>query len=347
MVESFALDKDTIEKLVYDAVQKDILSAVETLGQDPAWLAKIESMINQAVVYQTMSRISSVDIASVIKERVDETMPVFHERLRAEFSSTGITDQATQTQLTVMDDTTVIENKLTVKDLDVATNAVVNNLIVTGSINTDNYSWDSLVNSIQEKTLTAFSEKFQEQLISDVVELIKKDGIDFSQVLLDGKVLAEGNTLSNNITETSIQKLGILKNLQVSGPAQLSGTVNVIKGRVGVNTEDPELALTVWDEEVAINVGKYKDQQAYIGTSRAQGITFGTNRTPHIEIDPEGLTKIKKLQIGLHKISHAAQVPGYLGTRGDIVFNTSLGEDLVFAWVCIGGYNWKELKSAE
>ena len=74
MAEAFALDPSTIEQLVYQAVQKDILSAVQTLGQDPVWLAKIETLINQAVVYQTISKIGSIDINTIIRDRVDENI---------------------------------------------------------------------------------------------------------------------------------------------------------------------------------------------------------------------------------------------------------------------------------
>ena len=51
--------------------------------------------------------------------------------------------------------------------------------------------------------------------------------------------------------------------------------------------------------------------------------------------------------MGLHKISHDTQVPGWSGTRGDMVFNASPGPDRVFAWVCLGAYKWQVLKSAE
>ena len=106
------------------------------------------------------------------------------------------------------------------------------------------------------------------------------------------------------------------------------------------------MALSVWDEEVSVNVGKFKENQAYVGTSRAQGLSLGVNRTAQIDIDVNGITTIKKLRVGQHSISHGTEVPGYLGTRGDIVFNASPKDDGVFAWVCLGEYRWKPLKSA-
>ena len=152
--------------------------------------------------------------------------------------------------------------------------------------------------------------------------------------------------MSDSITESNIQTTGILQTLNVKGETHLNETFSVVRNRVGVNTEEPEMALSIWDEEVAINIGKHKEKTAYIGTSRTQGIAFGTNRTAHVEITADGLTQIKKLQVGVHRISHDTQVPGYAGTKGDIVFNANPTTN-VFAWVCLGNFKWQPLKSAE
>ena len=142
--------------------------------------------------------------------------------------------------------------------------------------------------------------------------------------------------------------MGILKSLSVSGEAKFNNnTLTVLNKRLGVNTDTPEKALGVWDEEVSIVIGKHKQNQAYFGTNREQSVAIGVNREPQIEINTDGLTTVKKLQVGLHKISHAVQVPGWSGNKGDIVFNTNLGADRVFAWVCLGAYRWQTLKSAE
>lgn len=347
MADGFALDKDTIEKLVYDAVQKDILSAVKTLGQDPAWLAKIEEMINQAVVYQTVAKIGSIDINTIIMERVDASVDRFQERLRDKFASTGISDQATTNQMTVMDEATVFENNLVASELTVANGATIQHLAVTGSINTDNQSWNILADNIAEKTFSKVTDQWQADLVKQVAEHIKTNGIDFEQVSIGGELLVNGNRLSSSIKESSIQTTGVLRTLRVAGETHLNDTFSVVKKRVGVNTEEPEMALSVWDEEVSIILGKHRAKEAFIGTSRAQGLTLGVNRTPQIEITADGLTQIKKLQVGLHKISHDTQVPGWSGTRGDLVLNSNPGADRVFAWVCLGAYKWQVLKAAE
>jgi hypothetical protein len=332
------IDSRMIESMVLQAVQDNILASVQNLAQDPVWLARIERMINQTVTHETIARIGSMDINTIIHERVDQNI---------KNTLIGIDDQATQIQLTVMDDTTVVENTLTAKDIDVPGSATITNLVVKGSINTDNQAWQDLANNILAKVMNQISKEWREQLIDHTVKQIQTDGIDFKQVTVEGQSLINGNTLASVITQTSIQSTGTLDQLTVAGETHLNDTVSVIKNRLGINTRNPDMALTIWDEEVAVVAGKFKDKQAYIGTSRLHGLAIGINRQACIDIDINGLTTVKQLQVGVHKISHAAIVPGWSGTKGDLVFNSNPGADRVFAWVCLGAHKWQPLKSAE
>lgn len=341
------INPSTVELSVNQAVDELLESSINRLTQDTAWLGRLEAKINQTVTYQTVAKLSDTDINGIIKQRVDENVDRFIVKLKDNFETKGIKDQATSTQLTVMDDHTVFENNLTAKDLTVADSAVIRNLVVLGSINTDNFSWHGLSADIAERTLKEVEDTLQSKLVQQVSDIIKEQGIEFDRVKLDGEYLVDGNALNRAVTSTNIQKVGILENLTVAGPSSFNETLNVVNKRIGINTEEPELALSVWDQEVAINIGKHKENIAYIGTSRNQGIAIGTNRAVHIEITNDGLTKIKKLQVGLHRISHEPLVPGYSGTRGDFVFNSNPNNDRVFAWVCLGGFKWQPLKAAE
>jgi len=341
------IDQNTIIEMVEKAVEKKISLAVEALAQDPSWVDRIERQINQAVVQRTMQTVGSIDINTIVHQRVDENMSKVHEKLLSNFSSLGIQDRASHVQLTVFDEATVIENQLVAKNLDIVDVAKIKNLTVTGSINTDNKSWNDLSEVIANNTMSRLTEQWKQSLVEQAHQTIKADGIDFENITLHGEPLVDGNRLASHVTETNIQTLGQLQNLRVKGEAHVGQTLSVVNKRIGINTQEPEMALSVWDEEISVVVGKYKAKQAYVGTNRDQGLTIGTNRQPHIEIDSDGLTRIKKLQVGLHKISHDSQVPGWSGTRGDLVFNSTPGPDRVFAWVCLGAHKWQSLKSAE
>jgi hypothetical protein len=341
------LDPTTVEQMISQAVEQNILTAIENLGQDPVWLEKIERQVNQAVVDQVVRQFGQIDLNPIIKERVDEHMHLFQQDILKNFISTGIIDQATTRQLTITDDDTVVENQLTAKNLNVAKVAIIEDLVVRGSVNIDNPSWVALANGISEKTLEKLNDEWRSVLTSQVAEQIKTSGIDFDQVTTGGELLIDGNKLSRTITDTNIQSVGTLRTLEVGGEAVFNNqTLSVLNKRIGINTQAPEMALSIWDEEVSIVVGKNKANEAYIGTNRAQAVSIGVNRQSQIELTTDGLTRIKQLQIGVHRVGHADIVPGWSGTKGDLVFNSNPGDDNVFAWVCLGSYRWKSLKSA-
>lgn len=345
---TITLDQTLINHLVERAVEDQIASAVQLLFSDPDWIQRVEKLINQTVLQRTVSALGSIDLNPAIRQRVDENMATIREHFLKNFQSTGISDQATQCQFTVMDDATVVENHLTVRDVEVVGSIVTNDLSVKGSINVNNRSWQTLADAISEKTLAQITDSWTKDLVTQVKEDIVANGISFDQVKIGDEPLVEGNRLSGAVTETRIQSLGHLRELNVKGPAYVNNnTLNVLNRRLGINTQEPEMALSVWDEEVSVAVGKFKARTAWVGTTRDQGISIGVNRTPQIEIDINGLTTIKELRVGLHKISHDTQMPGWAGVRGDFVFNTNPGEDRVFAWMCLGGHKWQTIKSAE
>ena len=240
----------------------------------------------------------------------------------------------------------MVENHLAVAELSVVNGATIKDLAVTGSINTDNSAWNTLADNISNTTLDKLTNAWRDQLVQQVAAEIGENGIDFAAVNIGGAPLVTGNQLSRSVTESNLQSVGVLKTLSVTGDAHL-GTMHVVNCRLGVNTDTPESALSVWDEEVSVVVGKHKAKHAYIGTARDQALSLGVNRTPHLDIDSTGLTTVKKLQVGVHKIGHAPQVPGWAGTRGDIVFNADPKADRVFAWVCTSGFNWQAIRGAE
>jgi len=342
------VDPNLVQKLVEQAVEININKLVDQICADPAWTERVERLINQATVHETMARLSAIDIGPTIKQRVDENMQQFTDSILKNFTSTGIVDQATKCELIVMDDAVVVERCLTANTIEAMDSLRVQNLVVTGSINTDNQSWNALASAISQKTLDQLTESWNKDLVDQVATQIHEHGIDFDQITVKGQTIIAGNQLTRAVTESSLQSVGTLKSLSVSGEAKFNNnTLSVLNKRLGVNTDAPEKALGVWDEEVSIVIGKHKLNQAYFGTNREQGVAIGVNREPQIEINIDGLTRIKQLQVGLHKIGHAAQVPGWSGTRGDMVFNTNPGEDRVFAWVCLGAHKWQTLKSAQ
>lgn len=339
------VDQTAINQAIDLAVQETIQLSLDSLTKDPVWLEKIENLINQAVVQRTMIELSSVDISTVIKQRVDETLQIWKKEPPKNFTSIGIQDSTTTQQVKVTDQNTTINNALSAPSIDVSGAVTVQDLVVKGSINTDNHAWVALSHNIAEKTLEQVTEQWRDQLVSEVQEQIQTNGIAFDSIVIDNEKLLNQGRLSSGIVESNLQTVGALRELRVQGEANINNTVTVKKNRIGINTEDPDSALSIWDEETSISVGKYKIQEGYIGTTRLQGLNIVVNRVPQIVLDTAGLTTISKLRIGQHKLSHSAEVPNWSGTKGDIVFNTNVNDsNLTFAWVCLGAFKWKTIK---
>jgi hypothetical protein len=342
------IDSATIKQTIDQAVQDNIVTAITDLGRDPAWLEKIERLINQSMVQRVVAGLSTIDINDLIRQRVDENMIDLDIKVAQKLQTPGIQDHAQQSELTVLDENVVVENCLTANRIEVVTSARIKELTVTGSINTDNRAWQTLSEDISDKTLNRLTTEWKQSLINDVEAKIREHGIDFAQVQIDGVRVVAGDTLSRKITNSNIQSLGSLKELNVVGEAHIYNTVSVLNKRLGINTQEPEMALSVWDEEVSILAGKFKDRAAYIGTGRLQNLVLGVNRTPAVEIDVDGITAVKKLRVGVHRISHGTEVPNYAGTKGDVVFNANPNiNDNVFAWQCLGGFKWKLIRTVE
>jgi hypothetical protein len=343
---SSLINEDKIESTIDASIQLLVTSAIDNLVIDPDWIKKIESLVNQTMAIRLSQRLREIDLNSLIVSNLDAGIERWQDRLKKDFATNGIRDISTAQQLTVMDGVVVVEHDFVAKNVQVTQDLSINNLVVTGTINTDNRSWNELKDIISQQVLTSTTEQWHQDLVEQVLERAKSGGINFKSVLIDNQPLIENNTLSSAVVDSHLQSTGTLKALKVSGTAQFGQTMHVAGRRVGINTQEPEMALAVWDEEVSIIAGKLSKQQAFVGTARLQNLAIGVNRVPQIEIDVDGLTTIKQLRVGRHRISHAGTVPGYSGTRGDLVLNSDPKPGTPFAWVCLGAFQWQSLNSA-
>ena len=108
------------------------------------------------------------------------------------------------------------------------------------------------------------------------------DGISINDVKVDDSYLLRNGELSRKVIDSNLQTVGRLRELNVGE------TLAVVNGRVGINTESPDAALSIWDEEVCVSMGKYKNQEAYIGTNRNHAVSIGVNKIPQIQSNESG-----------------------------------------------------------
>jgi len=343
------IDKDQLARTIEDQIKQVISGYVAETIQQPTWQNHLKTIINQVVSRMTGEMMSSTDNSEVVSQVIRESLSLNQDVLTKTFP--GITDLSkTEKELTVLDGTVVVENELVSRVIRAiesinAESVTVKDLSVTGSVNVDNESWQRLADTVSTKTLDQLGERFVTDTVDKVLDTAKNSGIEFSNVRLGDQLLVDGNQLSSRITDTKIEKTGTLKSLDVSGNADIFDTLHVVNGRIGVNTDTPDMSLNIWDEEVSISVGKISSNRAFIGSNRKHEIALGVNRQGDIVIDSDGNTTIKNLRVGRNTIGHADQVPGWSGTKGDFIINTAPGKDNVFGWICLGDYRWKTLKS--
>ena len=155
----------------------------------------------------------------------------------------------------------------------------------------------------------------------------------------------DGVSLTAVVTKTvasehiATQDLTVANDVSVSGQLVVGQVLSVANGRVGINTPSPDAALAVWDEDIAISIGKHSPNTAYVGTSRAHNLVIGVNRTAVLTVSDDRIT-VPALTIGKHSIGFAAKTPTTAGNKGDIVFNTEPSETAPIAWVCQGDARW-------
>lgn len=345
------IDPATVKTTVEHAVQNMIERTMDTLVMDPVWLTRVETMLKQQMALRVTENFTRLDFETTVREQMDVALEKWHTRLLENFSSRGIQDLATETRLTITDDGLVATDGIAARELLIEQDArvggtlVVDKLAVLVGMNTDAPGWQPLIENISERTLDKVNAEWRQDLVREVLDLAQTKGIDFGQVLIKGTPIVEEDRLNPAIKISSLERTGTLRELSVEGPVSLNSSVRVVGKRLGINTENPEMALSVWDEEVSVVAGKLAQDRAYIGSGRAQSLTIGINRVPQIEISADGLTTIRQLCIGRHRISHADQVPGGSGTKGDIVFNSNPRPGEPFAWQCLGGFQWQPLRT--
>jgi len=343
------VSEDAIQTVINSELNASVGTYVGKLFTNSEWVSNVR---NSAVAHFLRSLEKDLKAINIDQKILESVEKLFKEYAKT-IQFNGIDDKSTVTELTVMNGAVVVEHDFVattiqaVESLTTSTLSVHGDLVVKGDVNTDARAWDNLKTAIGNKVFKDFTINVKETLIEEVLDTAKNNGIDFAQVKINGNFLVNNNELSASITDSCLQSVGNLRELTVFGEADFNNTVFVANKRLGINTREPSSALSVWDEEIEIAVGKRKERTGFIGTNRKQHLEIGVNGKGNITIKDDGLVVIDQLQVGKQRISHGSDVPGYSGSKGDIVFNINVGpKNPVFAWMCVGGFNWIALSAS-
>ena len=251
------------------------------------------------------------------------------------FGSTGIDDQSTGCVITILDSAVVVENNLVTADL-----TVHGNLEIKGEVDQASPFYTQLTTSITNKVRGELDTDLFNGFSDVIFTKIKNDGLDLNKITIGNNEVISGTRLGYNITDSNLQRIGMLKELQVQGESVLADTLYVGSKRVGVNTIEPSAALAVWDEEIEITASKQKDGTGRISTPRAQALVLGSNRNNNVILNTDGTTQIDSLKIGAMKFESGDKPPSFASTKGHVVFNTNPSVGGPLGWVCLGDAKW-------
>lgn len=250
------------------------------------------------------------------------------------FASTGIEDQATQCQITILDTHVVVEKPILTSGIQVEGNIRLGNTLHVSAVNAENIR----ANKFDEDSegFTQLVEFIQTQTLKTIAD----NGVIAPKLSFNDKDLITSSELAPSILVSNLRKVGTLQELQTRGETLLDNTLYVGNKRVGVNTLEPAYALTVWDGEVEVAINKVNQTRAFIGTHRPVAVTLGANGKENISLDPDGSVTINDLRLGALPLSTASSQPNWSGIAGEIVFNDSPKIGVPIGWVCLEGHRW-------
>lgn len=256
------------------------------------------------------------------------------------FGSTGIDDKSTTCQVTVMDEVTVVENNLLTKDLTVkGTTTIEGNLNVTGAMVESSPMFTQFVLAATNNVRTSLDRSLFDTYAATVFNKIKTDGLDLTKITLNGQTIVDSGMLSNTITISNLQKVGVLNELQVSGESLFGETLYVTKNRIGVNTIEPNQTLSLWDQEVEFGISKQSKDTAILGMPRNQTLIISSNGKNNLRVLSDGSISADIIRIGTITLT-SGSTPSNDQPIGTIVFNANptLGGPL--GWISLGQARW-------
>ena len=235
----------------------------------------------------------------------------------SDFGNTaGIEDMADNVQLTVLNDSVVVENA-------VITDQVKANTMIADTLIARDIAMD-------QPWVSSLKEEFKKDIIASIPKPKAPKDWSFKVAEMEARI------------EVNEQRSKNLQELEVSGEALLSDVLYTTPGnqRVGINTLEPSDALTVWDQETEVVIGKHKIQEGYIGTRRRQSLNLGANNKVGIKINSEGTVILDKLELQGRIISSGETIPGHASKTGDIVLNNRPVVGNHIGWICLDGIKW-------
>lgn len=325
---------------VQQKIIEDLYHKLQTLDYTTYIREQIDTVIRASISTYNFPN-QSIPGSSIRTDTLKITTGMIEPGTFQRFESTGIQDSATRCQLTILDEATVFENRLVSQDIEIAGSATFNGTLnFNGSIDTNSKFIQQIVDSSVEKITNNYTDGTYDQYSNRVIDRLNQQGLSAESVRVGDKPIVQGETLAGTITQSNLQRVGALSELQVVGETLLDETVYVSNRRMGINTLEPERALDLWDQEIQVTVGKKQQNQAQINTPRNQQLIIGTGSKDQLVLNTDGSITVQQLDIGKLRHSSASSAPTDNRPVGTVVWNERPQIGASIGWVSLGGARW-------
>jgi hypothetical protein len=264
----------------------------------------------------------------------------------------------------------VSKSRIAVEQIDLYKNAISGDVIDGGKIT--NFTSTGIKDESTDQQLTITDGNVEIANDLHIKGTVKVENLEYIQaqvpklnvreaVMVDHNEVLWKDRLGKSVTKSSLQEVGILKNLQVRN------TFYVGNGRVGVNTTAPSADFSVHSGGYEI-VTTMHESNAFVGTNMHVPFSIGTDNTPRITCRANGdivvgaetgksvkMTVYGQLGVGVKYPGEALEVDGNIkfaertfaaGEKhptdgrwdtGSIVWNEKPAINHPVGWVCIRG----------
>ena len=344
MIEVLVKQRDLsgeISALVTNEVKTQVNTQTTLIARNALNQIDTKKIIADTVTEQLKINISSysfpdasISAKSIRWDGVEFSGNMIQGGIIRNFNSTGIQDQSTDCQLTIVDGVIVAERHFISKSLQ-AEDAKFKTLATDGML--------TIAGNI---SLSPAAEKSIAHVFKGLLDRVTENGIDLGEGSLksDKTLVLDRTTLGPSVINSNLRKLGLLQDLRVSGPTNLAETLYVTDGkRVGFNTEDPSGVLSIWDDDAELTVLKQSRRNMFVGSTRQTDISFGTNNRSQMRFTAEGIDISDALTVQGIRFSASDQIPDRTGIQHEIVLVRNAREDQPRFYICEGGNRWRAL----
>lgn len=214
-------------------------------------------------------------------------------------------------RLSVNNDVNITQNLNVKGEIEVDT-LRVKNLVTDIAKQTDAFTFESTdINQLNNKGLLWHEPRMTHQLVfkSEPQSIFSSENLNLhrdKKYQIEGIDVLEKNRLGSSVLHSNLRTVGRLENLSVSGNVDLGETLFLSNslGRVGLNTDSPNAALSIVDNLVEIVIGSDKNNRGFIGTWANHSLDIVTDNTKRISINGNivefGSAKAKNATVKIH-----------------------------------------------